>query len=186
MPVSTLDIVNAALDLIGQGSLTALEEASPLAEKVRRLWPLCLEETLRAHFWKCASRRVNLNPLAEIPAFGFKRAFALPGDFIRLENTEPRARVRIEGRTLLADVNKIAVLYVARLEDSTLYDASLRQCLSLKLAAMMAYGASASTALAQEMEVRYRDKLREARAFDSMEGSGDDPPLSNWAEAKLR
>lgn len=187
MPVSTVDIVNTALDFIGQGNLTSLEEASPLAEKARRLWPLCLDEVLRAHFWKCAAVRAKLNKLADGPAFGFARAFGLPGDFVRLIETEPKdAVVKVEGRMLLADEAELSILYVRRLEDSTLYDATLRMCLALKLAAMMSFGASASTALSQEMEARYRDKLREARTYDSMEGPGTEAPRpSSWAAAKL-
>ena len=186
MPVSTVDIVNMGLDFIGQGSLTSLEEASPLAEKARRLWPLALDDVLRAHFWKCAAKRERLNPLAGAPSFGFAHAFTLPGDFVRLEATDPACPVRVEGRSLLADEKEISILYVSRLEDSTLYDATLRLCLALKLAGMMAFGSTASTALSQEMEARYRDKLREARAYDSMEGPGDELPVpSSWARAKL-
>ena len=187
MPVSTVDIVNTALDFIGQGSLTSMEEASPLAEKARRAWPICLKEVLRAHFWKCAARRAKLNELKERPEFAFERAFALPGDFVRLEETDPKnALVRVEGKTLLTNEREIAILYVSFLEDSTLYDASLIVCLALKMAAMMAFGGTASTALSQDMEARYRDKLREARTYDSMEGSGPDlPVVSTWAAAKL-
>lgn len=185
--ISTVDIVNTALDLIGQGALASLEEASPLAEKARRLWPLCLDEVLRAHFWKCAAARAKLNETAERPAFGFARAFALPGDFVRLVRTEPPdAIVRVEGKSLLTDEKEIGVLYVRRLNDATLYDATLRLCLALKLAALLAFGSSASTALSQEMEARYRDKLREARTYDSMEASGMEPPApATWAAAKL-
>ena len=190
MPVSTVDIINTALDFIGQGSVTSLEEASPLAEKARRLWPLALDEVLRAHFWKCAAKRAKLNALAQAPDmdghFGLL-SFQLPGDFVRLVETEPRdAIARVEGRTILADARELSILYVYRLEDATLYDATLRLCLALKLASMMAFGSSASTALSQEMEARYRDKLREARIYDSMEGPGEDAPApSSWAAAKM-
>ena len=187
MPVSTVDIVNTALDFIGQGNITSMEEASPLAEKARRLWPLCLDEVLRAHFWKCAASRAKLNEMGGSPAFGFARAFTLPGDFVRLIEAAPKdAVVKVEGRALLTDEKSISILYVRRLEDTTLYDATLRLCLALKLAAMMAFGASSSTALAQDMEAKYRDKLREARTYDSMEGPGQEmPQQSTWADAKM-
>ena len=187
MSVSTVDIVNTALDYIGQSTLTSLEEANPVAEKARRLWPVCLDEVLRAHFWKCAGAREKLPRLAARPAFGFESAFQLPGDFLRLIATDPEnARVRVEGRALLADEKEISILYVRRLEDPTQYDSTLRQCLALKMAAMMAYGATASTAFAQGLEAQYRDRLREARAYDSMEGEGPGlPVVSSWAAAKL-
>jgi hypothetical protein len=186
MPVSTVDIVNTALDYIGQNPLVSLEQASPLAEKARRMWPLALDEVLRAHVWKCAGARARLVELAEKPAFGFARQFQLPPDFVRLIGVQPKdARVRLEGRRVLTDEKTLAIAYVKRLEDPTLYDATLRQCLALKLAAMMSYGATASTALGRELEVIYRDRLREARGYDALEGEGLEWPASSWASAKL-
>jgi hypothetical protein len=186
MPVSTVDIVNTALDYIGERPLTSLEESAPLAEKARRLWPICLDEVLRAHFWKCAGARASLRRLEERPAFGFRHYFQLPPDFVRLVRTEPEgARASVEGNRLMADEAELAIAYVRRLSDPTLYDATLRQCLALKLAGMMAYGRTASTALSQEMEARYRDKLREARHYDATEGEGQSWGTSSWAAAKL-
>jgi hypothetical protein len=187
MPVSTVDIVNTALDYIGQKTLTSMDEADPLAEKARRLWPIALDDVLRAHFWKCAQARANLERLAERPAFGFKHYYQLPPDFVRLVRTEPGdAVISVEGNRLMTDEDKIAIAYVKRLTDPTLYDATLRQCLALKLAQMLSFGGTASTAMSQEMEARYRDKLREARGYDAMEGDGLYWPASSWANAKLR
>jgi hypothetical protein len=186
MPVSTVDIVNTALDYIGQNALTSLEEKTPLAEKARRMWPVALDEVLRAHFWKCAQARANLERLVERPTFGFKHYYQLPPDFVRLVRTEPGdAVISVEGNRLMTDEDKIAIAYVRRLTDATLYDAALRQCLALKLAQMLSFGSTASTAMSQEMEARYRDKLREARGYDAMEGDGLNWPESSWAAAKL-
>jgi hypothetical protein len=184
--VSTVDTVNTALDYIGQGAITSLDESSPVAEQARRLWPIALEEVLRAHFWKCATTRLTLNAHEQRPAFGFRHAYQLPSDFIRLVGTEPPdAEVTVEGRLLLTDEKRMAISYVRRLEDSTLYDTTLRQCLAIKLAQMMCFGRTASTTMSQSLEQQYRDKLREARAYDAMEGAPPRLPGSSWAAAKL-
>lgn len=186
MSVSTVDIVNTALDYIGQQPITSLDEASPVAEKARRMWPQALDTVLRAHFWKCAGARLELSEHKEKPAFGFARAYQLPSDFVRLVRTEPEnARCTVEGRLLLTDEPRIAIGYVRRLEDSTLYDAAMRDCLALKLAAMMAFGSAASTALSQDMDARYKERLREAKGYDAMEGEPMSWPESSWAAAKM-
>jgi hypothetical protein len=147
---------------------------------------MALDEVLRAHFWKCASVRLELAAHKQKPAFGYAHAYQLPDDFVRLVDTDPEdARVTVEGRLLLTDEPRMAVVYVRRLEDSTLYDATLVQCLALKLAQMMSFGRTASTAMSERLEVQYRDKLREARAYDAMEGAPARPGLSGWAAAKL-
>ncbi|MDL2291293.1 hypothetical protein LJC09_04235 [Desulfovibrio sp. OttesenSCG-928-F20] len=186
MAEANLDIINRALDFIGQQPLVSLDESGPVAARVQRMWPQARDAVLREHNWKCAIRRTGLNRLKDPPLFGFSARFQLPPDFLRLVATNPEgARVEVEGASLLADCGKLSVAYVARLDDPRLYDAALAEALSLKLAAELAFGSSASTSLAQQMEVRYQQKLRDARSYDSREGAGERWQLGSWARARL-
>jgi hypothetical protein len=186
MPVSTIDIVNDALDLIGQAALVSLEVKNPLAERVRRKWPSVRDDVLRAHPWKCATKRTQLQKLLDAPLFGFKNQFQLPGDFLRLVQTEPECPCAVENNKLMADVDKLAIAYVFRLEDMTIVDSTLRKCFELKLASELCFGTTASAQQSQSLYALYRDKLREARGYDSREGAGTELPFtSNWASAKL-
>lgn len=124
--------------------------------------------------------------LAEDPAFGFTAAFQLPADFLRLVDVVPDVRAQVEGGRLLANAGSVAVVYVRREEDVTMYDPQLASVLSLKLAADLAYGVTASTTLAQSLEQLYQQKLREAKGTDAREA---DPAValrpSAWVRAKL-
>lgn len=186
MAEAVLDIVNRALDHIGQQALISMDEPGPDAARVRRLWPQVRDAVLRDHTWKCAMRRVRLNRLKEAPVFGFTARFQLPPDFLRLAGADPaQARVEVEGATLLADVTALSIAYVSRVEDPRLFDAALSECMSLKLAAELAFGSTASVTLAQQMEARYLQRLRDARYYDAGEGA---PPLyepGSWVRAKL-
>lgn len=183
MGASVVDIVNTALDYLGQASIISMDERSPHAARARRMWAGARDSVLRSHLWKCAQKRARLAQRAERPVFGFARQFQLPPDFLRLAAVAPDQRFAIEGDRIMADGESLAIAYVARIEDAGLFDAALRDCLALKLAAMMAFGATASTALAQSLEERYKERLREARSFDTREGEVPSYAPSRWAAA---
>lgn len=183
MRASVVDIVNTALDYLGQASITSLDERSPQAARARRMWAGARDSVLRAHIWKCAQKRTQLARLAARPLFGFDYQYQLPPDFLRLVATEPGGRFSVEGDKIMVDSPALAIAYVARIEDAGLFDAALRDCLALKLAAMMAFGVTASTSLSESMEARYRERLREARAFDAREGEPQVYAPSSWANA---
>lgn len=186
MPESIVDIVNRALDYLGQQPLVSLEEPGPNAAKIRRIWPMVRDGVLREHSWKGATRRIQLNELQHKPTFGFERRFQLPPDFLRLVDTFPHnARVEVEGDSLLADVRNLSIAYIAKVEDPRLFDAVLSDVLSLKLAAELAFGVSASVSLAQQLEDRYRQRLRDARGYDARESAGPERRLGSWAQSKL-
>lgn len=131
-----IHIFNLALDYIGEEALTDAAQASPLAERVRRAWPMVRDEVLRSHVWKCACARTALIRTGSVPTFGFAYSYALPPDFLRLVSTCPEgARCRVEGPHLLADEPQMSIAYVRRLEDPASYDPALVQCMALKLAA---------------------------------------------------
>jgi hypothetical protein len=186
MATSIVDIVNRALDYLGQQPLVSFDEPGPNAAKVRRVWPQARDAVLREHTWKSATRRSRLNLLSDRPAFGFAHRYQLPPDFLRLVDTNPpEARVEVEGDTLLADVEELSIAYVARVDNPRLFDATLSDALSLRLAAELAFGVSASVSLAQQLEDRYRQRLKEARGYDAREGATPPARMASWVGAKL-
>ena len=184
--MSLLDILNRALDKLGQKPLVSVAESGPNAARVRRMWPGCRDAVLREHPWKCAIKRVKLNELKDKPVFGFSRRYQLPPDFLRMVAVEPDlAPVEIEGDTLLSDAEGLALAYVARIENPRLYDAALSEVLSLKLASELAYGTTGSVSLGEQLRAEYQQKLREARGHDAREGAGQVRTPGAWARAKL-
>ncbi|WP_035066656.1 hypothetical protein [Nitratidesulfovibrio termitidis] len=178
-----VDIVNRALGLIGQEHVTSMDDPTPVASKARRFWPEVRDSVLRAHPWKSALRRARLERLAEDPPFGFGAQYQLPGDFLRLVETEPDTPRQIEGRRLLADVEAVSILYVRRETDVNLYDPQLREALAYKLASELAYGDTASATLAQALDQQYRQRLAEAAGTDAREGEPARPAPSRWVAA---
>jgi hypothetical protein len=85
MNYSQVGIANMALLRIGaRGTIASLSEDSPNAIKVSAVWDMIFQEVLSERDWKFAKTRIQLQQNANSPAGGYKFAYALPSDFLRL------------------------------------------------------------------------------------------------------
>lgn len=169
-----IDISNRALGYLGAEALVSLDQSTPLAAKIKILWPQVRDDVLRDHPWNCCQRRVRLARLADNPAFGFSYQFQLPSDFLRLVDTWPSlARCQVEGQKMLSDCPELALLYVFREENPQNYDSQLAAVMSIKLASELAYGITSSTSLAQSLDGLYLKKIKDAKSVNARESDTD-------------
>jgi hypothetical protein len=80
---------------------------------------------------------------------------------------------KVEGRKILSNEDTCNIVYVGRAEDTESYDSMLSSTIASALAAETAYAVTGSSNIAQLMEQRYQNKLREARSADATEGMPD-------------
>src|SRR3546814_6931193 len=93
---SVVSICNRALTLLGQKTITSLEDNSQAARLCVESYGPTRDAVLRDHPWNCAIARADLAALSEAPAFEFGRQFQLPPDCLRvLELWGSRARGKI-------------------------------------------------------------------------------------------
>lgn len=181
-----IDIVNRALGYLGAEPLVSLDQATPLAAKVKVVWPLVRDDVLRDHPWNSCKSRVRLGQLATEPVFGFRYQYQLPADFLRLVDMDPAdGRYQVEGHWLLSNSPCLSIVYIRREENPQMYDAQLVAVLSVKLAAELAYGVTSSTSLAQSLEEMYQKKLREAKSVNARESDPAVIRASRWVSARL-
>lgn len=85
MNYSPVGIANMSLLRIGaRGTIGSLTEQSVNAVKINTVWQMILQEVLSERDWKFAKTRAQLQKNANSPAGGYKFAYALPADFLRL------------------------------------------------------------------------------------------------------
>lgn len=171
---SQIAICNMALILMGARPLLSLDEETKSKRTLLALWDTTRDEVLRDHPWNFAAKRVALGELAVAPVFGFAHAFALPADYIRLQEVgEPGDNIiyEIEGRTLVTDESSVYLKYTSRVEDTTLFDAKFAVALAAKLASYSAFTITASTGMVRAMTAAYDSILTGATGADGQEGS---------------
>lgn len=193
------ELANIALGHLGSALIQSVDEVSPSAQHIRRMWDFVRDGLLRQKDWNFALKRATLSRLSEDPLFGWTAAYQLPSDYLRAiewngqEAGTGEAQFDIEGERLLCNFEtgttspRSELRYIAKVENVNEWDASFNEAFSYKLAAAIAPSISTSAGLATDMnrigeQVMLRafgpDNLEtRPRAVLAQEGSG-------WLEAR--
>lgn len=181
---STTQIVNRALQLVGQEPISSLDESTPSAKTCKLAWDDVKNAVLRSHAWASVSKRVRLSRLAETPAWEFQYYYQLPSDFLRIVEVEPQSVYTREGNRLLSNEKELSILYVHETEDVNLFGPILSMAIAYKLASEIAYKFTASTSLEGRLNQKYEDILAEARGVDAREKKRKKTHKTNWLKAR--
>lgn len=86
--ISKIGILNRAAQILGQPSISNLNENSTTARALLRSYDPIFLKAIEAHVWNFSVRRANLAADATPPVFGQGNYFPLPGDFLYLAPEE--------------------------------------------------------------------------------------------------
>ena len=186
MAVSDVSICNLALQKLGAGRITSLTEDSRNARSCNACYTLIRDKELRAHPWTFAVKRVVLAPDATAPAFDFDYAFAIPQDCLRiLPPNTPLIDWKLENNKILTNAgNSLNLIYIARIEDPTVYDACFDEALAAKLAWHLCEEITQSNQKKADAMNEYKDAIRTARRTNAFEKLADAPPEDSWNLAR--
>lgn len=189
--MSIVEICNNALLELGEDSLMDLDDGSKAARLCSQRWPSVRDAVLRAHTWGCCMRRAELAARSEGPHWKWDYAYPLPSDCLRVVDVAGASgsvfeQWAVEGADLVC--NERAPIYIAYVQggvDPANWDASLRETLSARMAAVLAYPLTGSTSLQESMWNLYQAKLAEARGINAREHREPTTVASgSWLAAK--
>lgn len=190
-----VNIVNAALALIGQRPISSMTEEIPIAQQASNLWPVIRDSVLRGTNWPCARASATLGRLTDTVSVGYDYTYALPADCLMVwhvvcsddtgyvdrgtlvvrGSTENQAEFEIEGPYLLSNEDSVSIVYTKRLENVAQYDALLVETLVLKMALALSYDITGSSSIRDRIEKDYEKIERKARSRAIREGYADIP-----------
>lgn len=184
MATSNTEIVNAALVAIGHDPISSLADDKSAAGILARIkWPEVRDTILRAANWRCLLKRSeSLAREATTPPFGYRYAYALPPDCVRVAEFSVNQTLyrysyyrgtdwAVEGRRLLTDEISAYILYVAydkAVDPVALFDGHMTAAIAAQLAADLAPGLKSSARYPQ-LAIIAKDKLAEAKVFSAIE-----------------
>ena len=175
---SVVDICNGALNQLGATTILSLTEDSKNARLCNSRFTQVRDGVFRSHPWNCLQKRVELAQDTATPAWGFKYAFTLPADCLRLLRIlDYDSNYKVEGRKILSNTETMKILYIGRITDPNEYDELLRETLSSALSADIAFAVTSNNTTATNMYNLFQDKLKDARFVDSTEGQNVDQDL---------
>jgi len=175
---SIVGICNGALNQLGATTILSLTEDSKNARLCNSRFTQVRDALFRTHPWNCLQKRIQIAADSTAPAWGFKFAYTLPADCLRLlKILDYDSNYKVEGRKVLSNTETMKILYVARVTDPNEYDELLRETLSASLSADIAFAVTSNNTTSQNMYQLYQEKLKDARFVDSTEGQNVDQDL---------
>lgn len=181
---SVVSICNLALNLIGQRSITDLNENTNAARSCNLIYDTIRDSVLRDNAWNFASVTEELALLSgeTIPGWDFIYAYPVKCLYVRkiIAEGDVADQLPREFQTPLAPVSKqrcIAVNleyayaeYTYQVTDPNLYDANFIDALSCRLAASLAQSIAGNASLSQQLMQTYRNMIEVAKLSNAREG----------------
>lgn len=168
-----VQICNLALTAVGANTIVSLGDNTKEAQFCTIFYPMYRDYLLRLHPWNFAQVRVSLPQLLTPPAFGFDFAYQLPADCCRVTETDldVHDEWRVEGRTLVCNVDEVNIVYTKYLVDPSQFDALYSVTLSFLLAWKLSKVLTGKQNYTTALHGEYLEHLNTARTVDGMEGT---------------
>jgi len=185
---SKVGICNKALIKLGAETIVSLTENSENSNTLLAVYDSVRDTELRKHPWNFAIKRVALAEDADPPATDeFTTQYTLPSDLVRiLPGNSESLDWKIEGRKIVTNTTgSLNIRYVARIEDTDMYDSAFVDALACALAVEMCERRTQSNQKAATVREDYRAAIREARKANAFENISDEFPEDSWITARL-
>ena len=177
VPYSEAAVASMAASLLDEYNIVSLDEDTPLARFMSREFGFVRDEVLQIYPWHVAGKRVSLSPLANEPEFGWKYAYQLPSDCIRVRPLRDGGLLdtaelphEIEGGQILTDQPApLYVRYTYRLTNMSKWRPMMARLLACRLAMYAATRITGKSMYYEKCVQEYNRAFFEATHADSLE-----------------
>jgi hypothetical protein len=165
---SAIDIASNALLLIGDNPISSFTEPGAGARSASNLYPATKEMVLSYHPWSFALKEQELSRLSQAPdsRTGYKYAYQIPTDLIRLWEIMPNSNYVMVGQLIYSNETALLARYVYDVAES-LMPAQMVKAMEYKLASELAISVAEDENKAQLYEQKARDQMAKASNIDS-------------------
>lgn len=184
---SAIDMSSNALLLIGDEPIAAFTEPGAGAQAAANLYPETKKMILSYHPWSFALKEQALSRLTQSPddRTGYKYAYQIPTDLIRLWAIMPFSNYKIVGQFIYSNEPDLLARYVYDVAES-LIPAHLVKAIEYQLASEFAISVTEDENKAKLYEQKARDQLAKASNVDSQGQPQEAIQSSPFIEARFR
>lgn len=206
---SRVELANWALDKVGEQPIISLSDPQKGARVTERMFDKVRDRELRARKWSFSIKRVQLAPDVDVPVYGYGSQFTLPSDCLRVlsifnfdigpnmsdYNSGMSQTYVIEGRKILygrpipggpPPSFPMPLRYIAKIEDTTQWDASFCEVFACRLAMEIAETITQSDSKFQKVSAQYQEALGAAKRANALELPSDTIADDTWVFGRLR
>lgn len=165
-----LDIVNRALALIGVESLTSFTDGTTAQRIASQLLPAAVSDVYSQHPWKCARKRVQLAPSADLEPTG-EYMYPYPQDFARLEQVTCLEPWTADKSGIVTSAEEVSIIYSQLPSLANDMPPVLANLVMLKLAALMTLPLTSNSTLLGSLMNQYSTAYSMAYSNDNVPNS---------------
>ena len=197
MTATKLSLYNGALRRVGERKLSTVTDNVPHRHHLDTIWdedPILL--VLEDYNWKFAHKTLEWNYNAAIePDFGYRRAFDIPSDYVRLADLaydeyfySPLREYTKEGDYFFCDSDTIYLKYVS--DDSSYgkdyskFSTLFENMVAAYMAQELCSALNKSDADTEKVTMAMEKLEAKARSMDSMECPTRFPPQGSWTRSR--
>jgi len=190
---TAIQISNIALNNIGDGTITAFDDANARARACKLRFEDVRDAVLRSHPWNCMTHRTELSKSGDYtPPFEYNYAYVLDNTIILrvlnlYESDQYDYPFKVEGQYLLTDATTAKIKYIKKpssRDDTTDFDAQLVQAIAMGLASEIAMDLTGQGSLRDLMLGKFQQVLSEARSIDAQVGTADVIESNEWLNSR--
>lgn len=201
MADSEVAICNQALVILGGALITAVTDDVKNARTLSAIYAATRDSELRLRRWKFSIKRTSLPALAAAPDSDYSYQYQLPNDYLRLieggdiaptadmsdyRATSGTALYSIENGLLLTNLpSPVSIRYVARITDTTKFDAAFDASLAAQLAYLACEAITGSDQKQQLAMIRKKDAVRSALRANALEAPPQPSADDTWIAGRL-
>lgn len=201
MSAGIVSICNRALQILGSGTLTAINEDSTAGRVMSVAYEPVRDAELGRRRWRFSIKRASIPALATAPDSDFGYEYPLPGDYLRLieggdivasadlsdYRGSPAALYQVEGKAILTNLPApLAVRYIARITDVSMFSPPFCEALAARIAYECCYRITESTAKEETCLRRYTLAIREAVQANAIERAPESIGDDTWVMARTQ
>lgn len=200
-PVS---ICNLALSYIGDtASVASIDppEGGPQAQMCATMYPMAVNALLEMYDWTFATRRASVAQYADEDAHGWKGAYTLPGDCLRIARVHSASEQRadeptdqeyevgasVKGRVLYTNADDPVVTYISSNTKSAVFSNAFVIALAWYLANMLAgqrVKGKEGHAMSQNCMKQFDVAIRLAKGFDASQQKNSLGVTPKWIKER--
>lgn len=185
--ITKISIINRALQILGNQSISSLNENSRGAKAMLRAYDSIFVSELSAHTWNFAIKRASLAADPTPPIFGKSRYFPLPADFLYLApeettygNPNPRD-FQIEGHSIVSSNDApLPIRYVSLSVTESEFSATFAEAFSCALAMATCEEITNSNSKLQSMTQLYDMAIKRARRRNDFQNAPVKSPTCSF------
>lgn len=180
-----LAICSAALLMIGADDISSFDETSREAKLCANLYATTRDELLQLYPWRFAVGQMQLPQLTDKPLFGFRYAYQLPADMLRLLGTDTPVPYRMFENRLFSDASTMRITYLFKVSEARL-PAYFVRAIELKMAEILAIALQEDLSKSRLMGDKADKQLIRARAIDAQQQTTAQLPEYNFLLSNAR